>query len=167
MRSSEWVRKRDGSGIFFNGIFLKLQIQNEINSRIYIEPIKWYEKCNNFIEYQMALKDPNNFLPYVYRPGNIKEEFERQYRIYEMGERKGAEILDENFMEEVLKLKEKYNLNVSFAFVKDIANIMIDKIYLFSDKKMIEEGLNKESCLKEFKIAKEFADVVIRFDMKK
>ena len=110
---SGWEKIRDGIGVFFNGIFLKLQIQNEINSRIYIEPIKWYEKCDNYMEYEAARNDANNFLPYVYHPGNIKEEFEKQYRIYEMGERKGAEILDESLANETTYSNEEFEVIIN------------------------------------------------------
>ena len=83
---------------------------------------------------------------------NIKEEIENKFRIYEMGEQKKSEILNEKFMEEILKLKEKYNKDISICIANSIANIMINDTKLLDEKIFIEQDLNAESVLKSINL---------------
>ncbi len=161
----EWERLKKDTGKFFDGIFIKSKIPNTINSRVYIEPIKWWENCKNYIEYSEAIANGINSKKYYLNSANIKEEFENNFRIYEMGEQKNSEILNEKFMEEILKLKEKYNKDISICIANSTANIMINDTKLLDEKIFIEQDLNAESVLKSINLVEEVIDIVKDFEI--
>lgn len=161
----EWVRLKKDIGNFFDGIFIKTRISNTINSRVYIEPIKWWENCKNYMEYSEALSKGIHNKKYYLNSANIKDEFENNFRIYEMGEQKNSEILNEKFMEEILKLKEKYNKDISICISSNIANIMINDLKLLDEKIFIEQGLNTENILKSINLVEEVINIVKDFNI--
>ena len=149
----------------FDGIFIKTRIFNTINSRVYIEPKNYWDTSKNNEEYSEIAFDELNKNKFYFNSANIKAEFENNFKVYEMREENGAEILNESFIEEILKLKEKYNKDIFICISDNIANIMINNMKVFDEKIFVEEGLNTENILKSVNIVEEIIDIVKNFDI--